>query len=66
MSEWASDRSLKNIVLHILNILVDNKEELKQEIIKDIAELSIEEKTKSADAIQNKIDKLEQRKLKLI
>lgn len=66
MSEWASDRSLKNIVLHILNILVDNKEELKQEIIKDIAELSIEEKTKSADAIQSKIDKLEQRKLKLI
>ena len=66
MSEWASDRSLKNIVLHILNVLVDNKEELKQEIIKDIAELSIEEKTKSADDIQGKIDKLEQRKLKLI
>ena len=36
MSEWASDRSLKNIVLHILNVLVDNKEELKQEIIKDM------------------------------
>ena len=66
MSEWASDRSLKNIVLHILNVLVDNKEELKQEIIKDIAELSVEEKTKSADDIQGKIDKLEQRKLKLI
>lgn len=66
MSEWASDRSLKNIVLHILNVLVDNKEELKQEIIKDIAELSVEEKTKSADDIQVKIDKLEQRKLKLI
>ena len=66
MSEWASDRSLKNIVLHILNVLVDNKEELKQEIIKDIAELSIEERTKSADKIQGKIDKLEQSKLKLI
>ena len=66
MSEWASDRSLKNIVLHILSVLVDNKEELKQEIIKDIAELSVEEKTKSADDIQGKIDKLEQRKLKLI
>ena len=66
MSEWASDRSMKNIVLHILNVLVDNKEELKQEIIKDIAELSVEEKTKSADDIQSKIDKLEQRKLKLI
>ena len=66
MSEWASDRSLKNIVLHILSVLVDNKEELKQEIIKDIAELSVEEKTKSADDIHGKIDKLEQRKLKLI
>ena len=66
MSEWASDRSLKNIVLHILSVLVDNKDELKQEIIKDIAELSVEEKTKSADDIQGKIDKLEQRKLKLI
>ena len=37
-----------------------------KEIIKDISELSIEEKTKSADDIQGKIDKLEQRKLKLI
>jgi len=66
MSEWASDRSMKNIVLHILNLLVDNKDELRQEIIKEIAELSIEEKTKSADEIQGKIDRLEQRKLKLI
>ncbi|MBQ6936911.1 MAG: recombinase zinc beta ribbon domain-containing protein, partial [Clostridia bacterium] len=66
MSEWASDRSLKNIVLHILNVLVDNKEELKQEIIKDIADLSIEDKTKSIDKLQSKIDKLEQNKLKLI
>lgn len=66
MSEWASDRSLKNIVLYILNILIENKDELKKEIIKDISELSVEEKTKSADDIQGKIDKLEQRKLKLI
>lgn len=66
MSEWASDRSLKNIVLHILNVLVDNKEELKQEIIKDIAELSIEEKTKSADDIQGKIDRLEHKKDNLL
>ena len=66
MSEWASDRSLKNIVLHILNVLVDNKEELKQEIIKDIADLSIEDKSKSIDKLQSKIDKLEQNKLKLI
>ena len=66
MSEWASDRSLKNIVLHILNVIIDNKEELKQEIIKDIAELSIEEKTKSADEIQGKIDRLEHKKDNLL
>ncbi len=66
MSEWANDRSLKNIVMHILNVLVDNKEELKKEIIKDITELSIEEKTKSADDIQEKIDKLDRKKLILI
>ncbi len=66
MSEWASDRSLKNIVLYILNILVENKDELRKDIIKDISELSVEEKTKSSDDIQGKIDKLEQRKLKLI
>lgn len=66
MSEWASDRSLKNIVLYILNVLVDNKDELRREIIKDISELSIEEKTKSADDIQGKIDRLKQKKLKLI
>ena len=66
MSEWASDRSLKNIVLYILNLLVDNKEELKQEILKEIADLSIEDKTKSIDNLQRKIDKLEKSKLKLI
>lgn len=66
MREWASDRSLKNIVLHILNILVDNKDELKQDIIKDISGLNFEENTQSADDIQGKINKLEQRKLKLI
>lgn len=66
MSEWASDRSLKNIVLYILNILVENKDELRKEIIKDIAELSIEEKTKSADDIQGKIDRLEHKKDNLL
>ncbi|MEE1013728.1 MAG: hypothetical protein U0L92_05410, partial [Clostridia bacterium] len=64
--EWASDRSLKNIVLYILNILVENKDELRKEIIKDIAELSIEEKTKSADDIQGKIDRLEHKKDNLL
>ena len=66
MSEWASDRSLKNIVLYILNILVENRNELKAEIVKEISQLNLEEKTKSADDIQGKIDRLEQKKLKLI
>ena len=66
MSEWASDRSLKNIVLHILNILVENRDELKSEIVKEISQLNLEEKVKSTDDIQDKIDRLEQKKLKLI
>lgn len=66
MSEWASDRSLKNIVLYILNLIVDNKEKLKQEIIKSISEISVEEKMITIDEIQSKIDRLEQKKLKLI
>lgn len=66
MSEWASDRSLKNIVLYILNLLVDNREKLRQEIIKSISEISVEEKTLTTDEIQCKIDRLEQKKLKLI
>ncbi len=66
MSEWASDRSLKNIVLYILNLLVDNREKLRQEIIKNISEISVEEKTMTTDEIQFKIDRLEQKKLKLI
>ena len=66
MSEWASDRSMKNIVLYILNMLVENREELKAEIIKEISQLNLEEKVKTTDDIQNKIDRLEQKKLRLI
>ena len=66
MSEWASDRSMKNIVLYILNVLVDNKDELKAEIVKEISQLNLEEKVKSTDDIQDKIDRLEQKKLKLL
>lgn len=66
MSEWASDRSMKNIVLYILNILVENRDELKAEIVKEISQLNLEEKVKSTDDIQDKIDRLEQKKLKLI
>lgn len=66
MSEWASDRSMKNIVLYILNVLVDNKDELKAEIVKEISQLNLEEKVKTTDDIQDKIDRLEQKKLRLI
>ena len=66
MSEWASDRSMKNIVLYILNILVENRDELKAEIVKEISQLNLEEKVKSTDDIQDKIDRLEQKKLNLI
>lgn len=66
MSEWASDRSMKNIVLYILNMLVENRDELKAEIIKEISQLNLEEKTKSADDIQNKIDRLEYKKDNLL
>ena len=66
MSEWASDRSMKNIVLYILNMLVENRNELKAEIIKEISQLNLEEKVKTTDDIQDKIDRLEQKKLKLL
>lgn len=66
MSEWASDRSMKNIVLYILNMLVENRDELKAEIIKEISQLNLEEKVKSTDDIQDKIERLEHKKSKLI
>ena len=66
MSEWASDRSMKNIVLYILNMLVENRDELKIEIVKEISQLNLEEKVKSTDDIQDKIDRLEQKKMKLL
>ena len=66
MSEWASDRSMKNIVLYILNLLVENRDELKAEIVKEISQLNLEEKVKSTDDIQDKIDRLEQKKFNLI
>ncbi len=66
MSEWASDRSMKNIVLYILNMLVENRNELKAEIVKEISQLNLEEKVKTTDDIQDKIDRLEQKKLKLL
>lgn len=66
MSEWASDRSMMNIVLYILNILVENRNELKAEIVKEISQLNLEEKVKTTDDIQDKIDRLEQKKMKLL
>jgi len=66
MSEWASDKSLKNIVLYILGVLVDNKEELKKEILKEIASLDVKEKIISTADLEKKISKCEDKKLKLI
>ncbi len=66
MSEWASDRSMKNIVLYILNVLVESKDELKAEIIKEISQLNLEEKVKSTDDIQGKIERLEHKKDNLL
>lgn len=66
MSEWASDKSLKNIVLYILGVLVDNKEELKKEILKEISSLEVKEKIISTADLEKKISKNEDKKLKLI
>lgn len=66
MSETASDKSLKSIVLYILKGLVANKEALKEEVIKSISELNFEEKTKSVEDIECKIERLESKKAKLI
>lgn len=66
MSETASDKSLKSIVLYILKDLVANKEALKEEVIKSISELNFEEKTKSVEDIEVKIESLELKKAKLI
>lgn len=66
MSETASDKSLKSIVLYILKGLVANKEALKEEVIKSISELNFEEKTKSVEDIEGKIERLELKKAKLI
>lgn len=66
MSETASDKSLKSIVLYILKDLVSNKEALKEEVIKSISELNFDEKTKSVEDIEGKIERLESKKAKLI
>lgn len=66
MSEWASDKSLKNIVLYILGILVDNKDELKKEILREVNGLEIKKKVISTTDLEKKIQKCEDKKLKLI
>lgn len=66
MSEWASDRSLKNIVLYILNMLVENKDIIRTEIIRDINSLDFKQKTISTADIENKIKKSEETHRKLL
>lgn len=66
MKEWANDRSLKSIVLYVLNTLIEYKEDIKQEIISDIASLKVEKNTSYVSDIQKKIDRLEQKKGRLI
>ncbi len=65
-SEWASDKSLRQIVLYILNILADNKEMLKKEILEDIKTLDKKSNGLNTDYFEKKIQSVEKRKQKLI
>ena len=65
MSEWASDKSLKTCVLYALNLLIDDKDAILKEIRREI--LGIQNKTENkSDDIENKIEILENKKVKLI
>lgn len=63
MSEWASDRSLKNIVLYLLNILVENKDTMGNEFVKDISSPDFEQETTSIDDVADRILKFEDENL---
>lgn len=67
MSESVSDKSLKSCVLYILNLLVDEKDELLSEIKDELLGLS-EDSTneKKQKGLKSKIEKLEEKKIKLI
>lgn len=66
MSEWASDRSLKNIVLYILNTLISDKDAIKQEIVQDLSGMSWVEKELSVEVIEQKLNHLNKKSSKLL
>ena len=66
MSEWASDRSLKNIVLYILNTLISDKDAIKQEIVQDLSGMSWVEKELSVEVIEQKLNHLNKKSSRLL
>lgn len=66
MSEWASDKSLKNIVLYILNLLIEDKKSIMKEILSEITSLGSHGKSNNPSMYIKKIEKLEAQKMKLI
>ena len=66
MSEWASDRSLKNIVLYILNTLVSDTKGIKEEIIQELSGMSWVEKEISVEDIEQKLNHLNKKSSKLL
>lgn len=66
MSEWASDRSLKNIVLYILNTLVSDTKGIKEEIIQELSGMSWVEKEVSVEDIKQKLNHLNKKSSKLL
>lgn len=66
MSEWASDRSLKNIVLYILNTLVSDTKGVKEEIIQELSGMSWVEKEVSVEDIEQKLNHLNKKSSKLL
>ena len=67
MTESASDKSLKTCCLYALNLMVEDKDRLIKEIRDEIASLYGGDNTdKKRNAIKSKIEKLENKKYKLI
>ena len=66
MSEWASDRSLKNIVLYILNTLISDTKGIKEEIIQELSGMSWVEKEVSVEDIEQKLNHLNKKSSKLL
>ncbi len=66
MSEWANDKSLKYIVLYILQFLVDSKDALKKELYLELKALFENNDRNPIEETKYKIGCLEENKLKLI